>query len=1519
MVLASIPDPPLHRASLLMARAGRITGWIAVALVGLAVLLGGAFLFLTRTQAGMDVVLDQALRVLRGSVDGEVEVAGIRSRRLLDGFVLDGVVIRGPEGRPFVEVDSVAVRYAALSFLAGDIVLDRVELWRPRVHLEPGPDGRLNALSIFRVAEEPAVEAPESPRGIALRGVTIHDGLLEVRVPVEDAGEDGGVRAGVEDRPPPPPLTIPTEDLPGLGRVLSMSFREVQGEIPEVVLQDPDLEGIRVVVSRLALDGHVFQAPFHLQELRGELAVVRDSLFLEAERIWFPGSELSGELRLALGGEEFGMEARVDAPVLRLEDFRWVDPALPEGSGTASATVRVAEGETHIGVAGVDLTAGESRISGEGEVSLDGSPGGVRLVGVDVEARPLATGLMERWLLEPLPLDGLVTGRLRASGGLDALQVAGRLGFRVRDAAQRRIESEVTGTLHLVEPFGATGLQVAVGTLDFGLLGEVIPGFRLQGPGTASLELSGRYGGRMAVSARVTHSPEGFPESIIRLAGGVTGAGEGLALEMEGGLEPLSLTAIARDYPELPIIGELEGRLALTGPIRALRVDTALESPGGLITAGAVLDLLDLDREYSLDAAVDDFRLAELLPGLPRGTRVTARMELEGTGLTAETIQASGRLVLGPSWFGEIPLDGGRVDARILARRLTLDTLSLQGPSASLEGRGSLGLNETGPEGELVAEYRVASLEPFRPLLLPGATIAADTLSPLEVELLRMEGIDPDTLPTLAQIALDGSLSGSIRAVGTLRAMTVEGTADGRDLVYRSNRVAATEVSFLVEGLPEGLRGLDVTLDARELEALGRTFLQLEGRVVSRGETGSVDLRLQQEDREGMTLHSSLAILPGGGGRAEVDEFTLFFQDDSWVLQRPALVAWDSARVEVRDLLVTRPEPGGVRIAASGYIPLGTGEADFSLDVEGMDLARLVTLAQLEGEAQGVTALQARITGDAAAPVIEATVSGRDLLYAAFPVSRVEGTLNFQDRRLSTRFRAWEGNQEALELDLEIPANLAFREVSERFPDEAIRGSLRIRDFPAAIALSFLEVLEEVQGTLSGDVVLGGTLREPSPTGSLTVSGGAFTLEELGVRYRGIHAQAEVQEDRIIQVEGEARAGGLARFNGFVSLRELVDPAFDLSFTAAGFQVADRRDLQGRGGGSVRLSGSFRRPMVTGEVRVEQGVLFLDEFIRSATVVDLSDPSFFDVVDTTLIAVRPILEQSQNPFIQNLRMDVAVTVERDTWLRSRELNVEIAGELAVLFDRPTREIVLVGTLEAVRGSYNGFGRRFEVQEGTVEFMGTPGVNPRMNIRTATRLRTTDEILNIVATMEGTLLEPRITLGSDSEPPLPQSELASYLIFGRPSPFLSAGELSIVESATGAVSSLGLGVVANQLGAAVAQQVGLDYLAITTPTDADFLGAGSGFRGSVAATQFELGQYIAEDVFVALLLRPLSSLGSSGQNQFSGARVEWRFADFWTAMGFVEDRFSREPISGFRELGFSTAKAMGLLLYRDWSY
>ena len=1516
-------------------------GVFLAGLVVLVVVIGVFLAFLFQTGPGQTLVLRTALsQVDRVLQEGRMEVSSIHSDGLLRGMTLRGIAIRDAGGRPFLEADSVRIAYSVRTFFQREVVLNPVDLWAPRVVIETlRGEPRSNLARIFvpppvpdpapPVEEEgpdelppdtipveaPAVEPVEEGPSlrIELRRVAIHGGELIVRTPVE--GE--------------PAPRIQVDEVPGIeGFHQVVRFHEIQARLSRAELLAP--AGERFEVGALSLIGQIFDEPFRIEDFRGEIRRVAERLELEAEHLRLEGTELDGRLALDWGDEAAGMTLAValQADPVRLEDFRWVEPRLPQGEGRLTLA---GEGPLNAGqwrLTEVDIRSGSSRIRGRAGVDLGAE---LRIAATDLEFLPMELSLLDSWLDEPLPVGGRLQGRARLDGPFRALRVDGNLTYSDPAVDLPTSTVRATGTLHLGDPLGVSELSLVADPFRYGTLSAFLPDVPIQGEGTLRVEASGSLTQGLRFTADARHGVDGLESRVLAL-GSVRQVDGDFRLSVDGNLEPLSLDGLARATSlEIPAEGEVRAQLRLEGLLSDLQMNGRVQTPGGVVAVEIRTDVRDPGAGYRVVAATSELDLTAFLPDLPRLSVVSGSLEAEGRGLDLETVEGSGELTLSESRVGEAVVD--RVTARIQARDgvLQIEELELVSPLARLTARGELGLRTgTGAEagdlpgaGVLEVAWEVEDFHSLRPLLIGDTLIVADTLTQLERDILAFDGLDPDALEETRGPPLEGRAQGELQLRGSIPDLAFEGWIQMAEVVWDQARLEEGRLDFHGRAAGRELRGVEGGLELEE-PAWGRwEFRQVEGEMVYAPGEGSAQVTLfRQEDEsyrfEGRFAHDT------AGMDVNLDVLELNLDPVQWTLAQPARIRIEGRRFQVDDLEVRRPDPaqgladGPLRMRVAGVLDL-EGDSRFRVDAEGVDLERLAGILQFDPTIAGTLDLELELEGAAEAPVIDGRILIRDLAMDDLEVSQVEGTLEYRDRVARTQLGVEQDGRRLLRLAGSYPVDLAFTEVETRLSDQEVDLVLSVDSLPAATLLAMLDVLEEVEGVLNGEMELRGPPRNLRPSGSLRLSGGALSLPEIGLHPRGIEADFTVEPDGVIRVDAQARARGTARVQGTVDLSDLTDPAFDLRVDASGFQAVERRDLEARVGGQVNLSGSFTRPRVTGNVRVEQGVIFLEEFARTAEVVDLTDPAFFDVVDTTLVAVRPVVEAAQNPFLQNLRVDVDLSIQRDFWLRSREINVEMGGDLIVAFDRARRDILLVGMLEATRGNYVAFGRQFQVREGMVEFVGTPGVNPTLDIEAVHRLRREGgQPLEIIASVGGNLLNPRVSLSSEAQPPIAQSDLISYLIFGRPSYALGSGETSVLEGAAGAGVSAVTGTIATQLSQVLARQIGLDFFTITQAQESDVGGLPPTVGSAFAGTQVEVGQYLRENLFLALVLRPLQGIGGT-QAQLPGARLEWRFSDTWTMEGYVEDRFGRQGVYTFGEAGLQVSRIFGIELYREWGY
>ena len=126
---------------------------------------------------------------------------------------------------------------------------------------------------------------------------------------------------------------------------------------------------------------------------------------------------------------------------------------------------------------------------------------------------------------------------------------------------------------------------------------------------------------------------------------------------------------------------------------------------------------------------------------------------------------------------------------------------------------------------------------------------------------------------------------------------------------------------------------------------------------------------------------------------------------------------------------------------------------------------------------------------------------------------------------------------------------------------------------PLSLLMAPFPGYEEVEGTMSGRIEVGGTSSSLAPRGQITVDGGRAFLSGLGVQQEDVSGTLDWFPDGRLEVDMSARAVGTAAIEGTVTLTTALDPGFALAIRLDDFQALDRRDATGRLSGDLRLDG----------------------------------------------------------------------------------------------------------------------------------------------------------------------------------------------------------------------------------------------------------------------------------------------------------------------------------------------------------
>ncbi|MFN2571735.1 MAG: translocation/assembly module TamB domain-containing protein [Gemmatimonadales bacterium] len=374
--------------------------------------------------------------------------------------------------------------------------------------------------------------------------------------------------------------------------------------------------------------------------------------------------------------------------------------------------------------------------------------------------------------------------------------------------------------------------------------------------------------------------------------------------------------------------------------------------------------------------------------------------------------------------------------------------------------------------------------------------------------------------------------------------------------------------------------------------------------------------------------------------------------------------------------------------------------------------------------------------------------------------------------------------------------------------------------------------LKQVGGWLDGNVAVDGPRDAPHLDGRLELNGGRATVPATGVAYKNARAALVFSGNILTLSDGQVEAGkGRAQLSGTVRFARLDRPELQVALKTDHFPVMNRRDfLAATATGNLQLSGSPAGAVLTGSAHVNEGNAYLDKFMRSSGI-DLSDPLYAQFVDTSVLRQaaggRSIIES----LMDSLRIDsMSVSLGDNFWLKSPDASIQLAGALTLSTGEQKAETEkadkyrLVGTVRAVRGLYRmtfapGLTREFTVREGTIRYFGAPTKDAELDLSAEHLVQTaTGDEVKVTAHIGGTIEKPTISLTSDVSPPLSETELISYLVFGAPTAqaFLGdQGENSQHSSVFQKSAQQLAGVLSGKIESAVVSQLGLpiDYFRI----------------------------------------------------------------------------------------------------------
>lgn len=314
-------------------------------------------------------------------------------------------------------------------------------------------------------------------------------------------------------------------------------------------------------------------------------------------------------------------------------------------------------------------------------------------------------------------------------------------------------------------------------------------------------------------------------------------------------------------------------------------------------------------------------------------------------------------------------------------------------------------------------------------------------------------------------------------------------------------------------------------------------------------------------------------------------------------------------------------------------------------------------------------------------------------------------------------------------------------------PDRQLSGYTKLHKINLDALSQFLPQLEKIEGTISSELTIAGTLGKPDISGEMRLKNGAVLAAANPTLFEEIALTLKLSGQKAV-VDGQWKMGkGLAELSGGI---DWSSDAFTGTIQLNGEDLAIIQPPLAIVNISPQLTLSFNKEVfdISGAIDIPSGHIKIVQLPEGGVAVS-KDVVFNDSSSSGELRKSAIA----------LTTDIKVNVTDKLRIDGMGLRGKLTGTLD-LKQEAFKPPLLYGDIRVVDGQYRFMGQTLEIKAGEVQFIGPLEV-PNLNIEAIREIKDDDVIAGIRIT--GTPLKPVVTLFSS--PSKEQAEILSYIIKG----------------------------------------------------------------------------------------------------------------------------------------------------------
>lgn len=393
----------------------------------------------------------------------------------------------------------------------------------------------------------------------------------------------------------------------------------------------------------------------------------------------------------------------------------------------------------------------------------------------------------------------------------------------------------------------------------------------------------------------------------------------------------------------------------------------------------------------------------------------------------------------------------------------------------------------------------------------------------------------------------------------------------------------------------------------------------------------------------------------------------------------------------------------------------------------------------------------------------------------------------------------------------------------EKISREELKGKIAMQGKLESLLEPFLSTKTPLTGDIALSLAISGTPDAPSVDGTIDLQNGTFEILNIGASVKNLLGQAEIHGNilTLTKLSGTSHDTGTLKGTGKASLDFAQNFPFTLDLELHKIGFIPFQYAEAIGSGHIQFAGDLVGSTVKGKVEADYlHVVFPEQMPESIQTVDVSYTNEEGKSDHS--------KSSSKNVAWPVAFDLDLEVPKEGMVMGRDWTSEWKG--AVKLSGTTNGILLQGSCHVVTGQYQFNGKAFEIKEGNIAFAGDPEKKTSLYVIAS---RDLDEIKAEII-LKGSLKKPSISFRSN--PPLPQREIVSWILFNRGTSDISAFQGTQLNES---ITNLG-GNNQKDVLSKIRDRIGIDRIDIDR-----------GEHGTSDEVSVEVGKYISQGIYVSV--------------------------------------------------------------------